>query len=190
MTSKGIFLSLGSNLSHEGALPATLLQQAVGTLQENGVRLVVASSLYETPPFPVSDQPNYVNAVIEVSTKLTPEALLQVCLNVEAQYGRERSVRWGARTLDIDLLSYDDLILPDMATWQRTAKNNDSNAIMPALVLPHPRLHQRDFVLVPMLEIAANWRHPVYLKTIEDLTAEIRADDTAAKIKKLNLKLL
>jgi len=107
------------------------------------VKLVARSADYRTPPWGVRDQPDFVNLCLRVATDLSPQELLARALAVEAGLGRNRAVerRWGPRVVDIDLLAYDDLALDE-----------------PGLVLPHPRLAERAFVLVPLMEIAPDWR--------------------------------
>lgn len=127
------FLSLGSNLGDR----REALQAALLGLERRGVRVVRRSSLYETAPIGVTDQPPFLNLAVEVATDLTPEELLAACRRVEDDLGRVRQERWGPRTVDIDILLYD----------RRTVRTAD-------LEIPHPRLTERRFVLVPLLEIA------------------------------------
>jgi 2-amino-4-hydroxy-6-hydroxymethyldihydropteridine diphosphokinase len=109
----------------------------------DAVRLVARSSDYLTPPWGVADQPAFINACLRVATTLTPHGLLALARRVETSLGRDRSAekRWGPRTIDVDLIAYDDLAVAD-----------------PELELPHPRLFERAFVLVPLAEIAADRR--------------------------------
>ena len=130
------FIALGGNI---GDVRATF-DQAIALLCDGAaVRLKARSSDYRTPPWGVSDQPPFINAVIAVDTSLTPHGLLDRALACERALGRDRAHerRWGPRTIDIDILAYDDLVLND-----------------PSLTLPHPRLFERAFVLVPLAEIA------------------------------------
>lgn len=128
------FLSLGSNLGDR----MEYLRKAIEDLHAlDGLHVTRLSSVYETEPVGVEGQPPYLNLVAVVSTRLDPHALLAACQAVENAHGRVRTVRWGERTLDIDLLLYDDIEL-------ETAE----------LTIPHPRMHERAFVLVPLLEVA------------------------------------
>jgi 2-amino-4-hydroxy-6-hydroxymethyldihydropteridine diphosphokinase len=130
------FLALGGNV---GDVRATF-DRTIALLCESGeMRLTARSSDYRTPPWGVIDQPPFINAVIAVTTSLSPQALLARAIDVERTLGRDRSRerRWGPRTIDIDLLAYDDRAVAE-----------------PDLVLPHPRLLERAFVLVPLAEIA------------------------------------
>lgn len=129
-----ICLGLGSNMGdREGNIRAAVAQLAAWP----GIEVTRVSSLYETAPVGYTEQADFLNAVACVATALAPQELLAACLAVEAALGRERKVRWGPRTVDIDVLLYEDAVL---AT--------------PVLTLPHPRLHERCFVLVPLAEVA------------------------------------
>lgn len=134
------FIGLGSNLGDREAS----LDQALASLARRGFDVSARSSLYWTEPVGGPPQAWYLNAVVAGSTSLAPEALLAACLDVERELGRVRTVRDGPRTLDADLLLYGDEVRSDGA-----------------LVLPHPRLHERRFVLVPLVEIAPDARHPL-----------------------------
>lgn len=132
------FVGLGSNLDD----PAAQIARALGELDSiPATRLLQRSSLYRSAPWGMLDQPAFVNAVAELETRLSPRALLQALLSIEQVHGRERGgERWGPRTLDLDLLAYADLCSDE-----------------PGLVIPHPRLAQRAFVLMPLAEIAADF---------------------------------
>ncbi|HJW04810.1 MAG TPA: 2-amino-4-hydroxy-6-hydroxymethyldihydropteridine diphosphokinase [Azospira sp.] len=134
------FVALGANLEDPAAQVRAALE-ALAALP--GVRLIRASSLYRTAPVGVTGQPDYINAVAEVSTDLPPGELLAALFRIEEQFGRERHYRYAPRTLDLDLLLHDELVLHT-----------------PDLTLPHPRLHLRAFVLVPLAEIAPDLRLP------------------------------
>ncbi|MDQ0471441.1 dihydropteroate synthase [Labrys wisconsinensis] len=154
-----ILVALGANLpSCEGA-PRETLRRAVAELAARGLTVAARSRLFLTEPVPRSAQPWYANQVIAVETDRSPQALLAVLFEVEALFGRERSERNAARTLDLDLVAYHDLRLDT-----------------PELVLPHPRLHERAFVLAPLADIAPGWRHPVLGESVEALLA--RTDRT------------
>lgn len=130
------YLGLGANLGDRLAN----LQRAVDLLTElPGVAVTRSSRVYETDPVGGPDQPEYLNAVVEIRTDLPPHALLGACLGVEARIGRVRSERWGPRPIDVDLLTYADRTIDD-----------------PDLVVPHPRMHERGFVLVPLAELTAD----------------------------------
>jgi 2-amino-4-hydroxy-6-hydroxymethyldihydropteridine diphosphokinase len=129
-------LGLGGNV---GDVRTTLDRAVAALCDASAVRLVARSSDYLTPPWGVTDQPAFVNLALVVETALTPRALLDRALRIEAEFGRDRAreQRWGPRTLDIDIIAYDDLEIDE-----------------PGLTLPHPRLFERAFVLAPLAEIA------------------------------------
>jgi len=149
------FIGLGSNLGDREAY----LAQARQALSHYGT-LERCSSLYETEPVDVRDQPPFLNQVVALRTGRDPVALLRACQTIERTLGRERLVPKGPRTIDLDLLLYDDRVL---------AIETDELQ----LILPHPRLHLRRFVLVPLCEICPDGRHPVLKRSFAELLAEL-----------------
>jgi 2-amino-4-hydroxy-6-hydroxymethyldihydropteridine diphosphokinase len=153
------FLALGSNLGDR----LEHLRRAAGLLNgDDGVRVVRSSRVYETAPVG-PPQPDYLNAVIEVETTLRARDLLRACLDVERAMGRVRAERWGPRVIDVDVLTYDDERIDE-----------------PDLVVPHPRMHERAFVLVPLLELTADPMLPGGarvgdLRTPDDAVSNVRA---------------
>jgi 2-amino-4-hydroxy-6-hydroxymethyldihydropteridine diphosphokinase len=149
-------IALGSNLGHS---QHTLEQAILALDQTPGVTLLARSHWYQTkavgPP-----QPDYLNGCVTLQTTFSPQTLLQTLLNLEHQFGRERRERWGPRTLDLDLLLFDDVIL-------------DS----PTLQIPHPRMTERAFVLVPLAEIASAWIEPISGCAIADLVQKVDGSD-------------
>jgi len=148
MKSKQAAIGLGSNLGDS----LTILKTALDILNNTpGIVINSISSWYQTVPIG-PPQPNYINGCVLLEVQQTPQELLEILLGIETQLGRVRQERWGARTLDLDILLIDDLIL------------NTSN-----LVIPHPAMTERCFVLVPLAEIAPHWIHPVMGKSISSL---------------------
>ena len=150
-----VYLSLGSNIGDRVAY----IQQAVKLLQENpDFKLVRSSTLYETEPWGNKRQNWFINAVIEAKTKLSASELLKFCLEIENKLGRVREgvPHWGERAIDIDILFYDNEII------------NTSE-----LIIPHKFLHERAFVLVPLLELIPEFKHPIFNKTVEELYEEL-----------------
>ena len=151
-----ILIALGANLPSMAGGPLQTLAAALERLEARGVRVVARSRWYKTAPVPVSDQPSFVNGVARVETALEPSALLTLLRQVEAEFGRQRSVRNAARTLDLDIIDYEGRV-----------ENT------PELILPHPRMQDRAFVLLPLAEIAPGWRHPIRRETVESLISAL-----------------
>jgi len=137
-----------------------------------GVVLYRRSPWYETAPVPASDQPWFVNGVAAVETELGPEALLAVLHRVEAELGRARSVPNAARIIDLDLLAYGRIVTGGGVPEQREGR----------LVLPHPRLHERRFVLQPLVDLAPDWRHPVLGRTARELLEDLPAEPPVRRL--------
>ncbi len=162
-----ILIGLGANLaSPEFGAPPKSLEAALALIAERGVRIVARSRWYRSAPVPPSGQPWFVNGVVAVETALEPAALLEVLHDVEARFGRVRRERNEARVLDLDLLAYDARV----------------SAEGEAPILPHPRLHERAFVLRPLAEIAPHWRHPRLGREVAALIAELPSDASAEPI--------
>ncbi len=144
-----VYLALGSNLGDRLAN----LKQAIAALTPQ-MEVKAKSSVYETPPWGYEDQPKFLNQVIKAKTYLDPEPLLKHLKRLEVALGRQESFPNGPRLIDMDILFYDDLVLNS-----------------PALVIPHPRLHERGFVLLPLMEIAPDLIHPVNKKSVREMAA-------------------
>jgi 2-amino-4-hydroxy-6-hydroxymethyldihydropteridine diphosphokinase len=155
---EAVFIGIGGNLdSPRLGPPRAVVTAAVTALPTAGLRILRCSRWYVSAPVPPSDQPDFVNGVVEVETPLDPAALLDALHAVEAAFGRERSVRNAARILDLDLLDYSG----------RVSDGKDGP------ILPHPRLHLRAFVLRPLIELAPDWRHPVFGRLAAELLAAL-----------------
>ena len=162
-----ILVGLGANLPSSVGSPVDTLGAAIGALREAGVKIVARSRWYRTAPVPASDQPWFVNGVVAVETNLEPMELLALLQKIERQFGRERGIRNAARTLDLDILDYDERIVEG-----------------PRLTLPHPRMQERAFVLLPLAEIAPDWRHPKTGQGVSALIAALPEGQQAAPIPK------
>ncbi len=150
-----VYLSLGSNVGDR----VGFLQQTASILgADNGINIVSTSSFYESEPWQMNSENWFVNAIVQISTTYSPEELLDVCQKIENQLGRKRpeSYTYQDRTIDIDILFYDNKII-----------NTDR------LTIPHRFFHRRAFTLVPMLEIAQDFVHPLFNKTVTDLYDEL-----------------
>jgi len=149
-----VYLALGTNLGDRSAN----LKQAIAALTPQ-LEVKAKSRVYETPPWGFEEQPRFLNQVVKANTYLDPEPLLKHLKRLEVALGRQESFPNGPRLIDIDLLFYDNLVLN-----------------RPSLVIPHPRLHERGFVLLPLLDIAPNLVHPVQQKTVEELVALVNVE--------------
>jgi len=154
-----ILVALGANMAGPWGTPRQTVMLALRELDRNGLRVIRASRLIETKPFGRPNQPDFVNAVALLETHLPPQALLARLHAIERAAGRRRTIRWGPRTLDLDLLDYRGLV------WDNAAVGNEPGS----LVLPHPGIAERSFVLEPIMEIAPRWRHPVLRATAREL---------------------
>jgi 2-amino-4-hydroxy-6-hydroxymethyldihydropteridine diphosphokinase len=141
-----------------------LLNDAIDKIKRAGVVTLRRSRSFATPAFPVGAGPDFANACLLVESDLTPEALLALLHQIEAEMGRVRIKRWGQRVIDIDLLAAGGQVLPDrntVAHWMALPPEHQARVAPEQLIVPHPRLHQRGFVLVPLAEVAPDWVHPL-----------------------------
>jgi len=159
-----ILIALGANLPSAAGPPAATLKDALVRLANRGVKIRALSSFYESPAWPDPADPVFVNAVALVETALQPVELLTLLHGIETDLGRLRSTVNAPRVIDLDLLDYDGRLM--------------SGAVM----LPHPRLAQRAFVLVPLAEIAPSWRHPVTGQSVGELLAALPGREACKKL--------
>ena len=146
-----VFIALGSNLGDRAAN----LQAAIEALEPE-VHTLKCSPVYETPPWGYSDQPQFLNQVVEAKTELSPIALLEHMKKIEVQLGRQETFRFGPRLIDLDIIYYDDEVI-------------DS----PPLIIPHPRMAERGFVLMPLADLAPDFRHPILGDSVSDLLSKV-----------------
>lgn len=184
-----VLVALGGNLDFRGASSEQTIAAALDSLQSPMFVLHQHSRLFQTPCFPVGAGPDYINAaaVFWVDPSLRPDDVLAHFHRIEAQFGRARDKRWGGRTLDIDLLAIGNAVLPDAATyaaWRDLPLDQQSQRAPDQLILPHPRLQDRAFVLVPLMDVAPDWRHPVSGLTVRDMCAALPAADRDAVVVK------
>jgi 2-amino-4-hydroxy-6-hydroxymethyldihydropteridine diphosphokinase len=161
-----ILIGIGGNLdSPQYGPPRETLTAALAALEADGVTILARSSWYRTEPLPRSSQPWFVNAIVSIATALGPEELLAALQSMETRFGRVRSEPNAARVLDLDLIDYQGKVLQTLS-----------------LLLPHPRLHQRRFVLAPLAEIAPDWRHPISGLRAEQLLAELSDEQPVERL--------
>lgn len=176
-------VALGANLPAGDLCPADAVSEAMDRLDpaDHGVR----SRLFRTPAFPPGSGPDFVNAAIRMSWPESADALLMRLHAIEAEFGRTRSARWEARRMDLDLIAYGEAVLPDLETqsaWAGLAPNEAAERMPDRLIVPHPRLAERPFVLVPMADIAPDWVHPVTGQSVTQMLAACPAEDRAGVV--------
>ncbi|PLV57676.1 2-amino-4-hydroxy-6-hydroxymethyldihydropteridine pyrophosphokinase [Thermotoga sp. SG1] len=148
-----VVIALGSNLGDR----ELNLKTALVKMKERGMSIEKLSSFVETEPYGYTDQPKFLNAVCLVETDLSPRALLNTLLEIEREMGRVRTIKWGPRVIDLDIVFYEDLVVNEEG-----------------LTIPHPDAHNRLFVLEPLSEIAPDLVHPVLKKTVRELLMELK----------------
>lgn len=148
-----VFLLLGSNLGNR----ELFLQQAVQLIEQNIAPVTKTSGIYETQSWGKTDEPDYLNQVVQLQTELPAQTVLERILNIEIMLGRKRDVKWGSRIIDIDILFYGDKIINE-----------------PGLIVPHPELHNRRFTLEPLEELAPDLIHPVLKRSVLKLKKELK----------------
>ncbi len=154
------YVGLGANTASAWGPPQATLTAALEAISERGLTLVGRSRWYRSAPVPRSDQPWFVNAVAAVVADRAPLALLELLFAIERRFGRVRGERWAPRSIDLDLLAVGGMVV--------AAADTDGR-----LILPHPRLHERAFVLAPLVEIAPGWQHPVLKRDAATLLAAL-----------------
>ena len=160
-----IVIALGANLVSPAGPPAATIAAALGALAQRGVKIAAVSALYATPAWPDPSDPPYVNTVIRVATAHAPTGLMAILHKIESVYGRTRSAKNAPRTLDLDLIDYHGRVEEGPPT------------------LPHPRLAERAFVLIPLLDVAPEWRHPVSGLSVAELVAALPEESRAAVVR-------
>lgn len=150
-----VHIGIGSNIGDREAN----CRKAISMLTFRGIEIKKTSSMYKTEPWGFKDQPEFINMVMEAETSLSPDELLQTLKDIENSMGRKETIRWGPRIIDLDILFYDDLVIDE-----------------DHLKIPHPLIQEREFVLIPMCEIAPNRIHPVLGKTILQIKKELKND--------------
>lgn len=149
-----VYIGIGSNIGNR----EENCQKALELIIKSGIKVKKCSSMIETEPWGVKEQPRFINMAIEIETELNPEELLGLLKKIEGTLGRRQTTRWGPREIDLDILLYDDMILKT-----------------PELEIPHPLLHKREFVLQPLAEIAPDKIHPVFKKSVKELLLNLQS---------------
>jgi len=172
-------IALGANLPSAHGTPVDTLDRAVAMLGEDGMDVTARSRWYASPAWPAGAGPDYVNGAVVVRGA-GGAPLLEALHRIEAALGRTRKAgRWDARACDLDLLCTGGTVMPDAQTWHAVVAG-PAEAARPGLVLPHPLMHLRAFVLVPMVEVAGDWRHPMLGRTVAEMVAALPPEDVGA----------
>lgn len=174
------FIAMGGNLPSPAGTPLETLSAALPELARRGLRLRAVSRFFATPCFPAGAGPDYVNTVIAVEGNISEQHTLSVLHEVESLFSRVRDQRWGMRTLDLDLIAVGDAVLPDSGrfdTWRGLPLEAQMQQAPGELILPHPRLQDRAFVLVPLCDIAPGWLHPVLKKSAREMLQALPRQD-------------
>ena len=169
-------IALGSNISFGISEPLGIIKRATVELNKNGINLVSLSRFYETPAYPEGSGPNFINSAVKVEAKHSSQKMLQKLHEIEEKFERQRVFRWSARTLDLDLLALEAQVLPSkeiFQEWYNLPFSEQKEKIPSELILPHPRIQDRAFVLMPLLDIEPNWKHPILNKTILQLYKDL-----------------
>lgn len=177
--SRQCYIALGANLPRATHTPIDTLDCAIKLLNCESFELSALSSWFQTPAYPEGSGPDFVNGVAEFRTGMAPRDILRHLHSVEAALGRERTERWSARVCDLDLIAIADLVLPDTETqgrWRNISLERQMADAPGELILPHPRLQERSFVLVPLAEIAPDWQHPTLGQSVLEMLEGIGSD--------------
>ncbi len=176
MYTKIFLIALGANLNSPVGGARETLEAALSELGRRGVVVVARSRWYRTAAFPPGSGPDFVNGAARLTADLSPDSLLAILHEIERDLGRDRRRRWAPRACDLDLLACGDFVAPDRATvleWIRLDSDSQAREAPAGLILPHPRLHQRGFVLRPLADVAPDWRHPVLGETVVEMLAAL-----------------
>jgi 2-amino-4-hydroxy-6-hydroxymethyldihydropteridine diphosphokinase len=173
-------ISIGANIALSGHSLSESVELALQSAAEaEGITLGRRSRLFRTPAYPLGSGPDFINAAAILETSLDPESLLAAMHRAEKGLGRVRPARWAPRVCDLDLIAIGDTVLPDRRTlerWMALDLGQAQTVTPPQLILPHPRMHERAFVLVPLADIAPQWHHPVTGQSVAEMVAALPAE--------------
>lgn len=178
-------IALGSNLKTPNCIPLDRLRKALIDVAEAGLTIRASSRFYHTPFFPANQGADFVNAVAVISGEFSAHEVLACLHQIEEAHDRKREKRWADRTLDIDLIAWGTGVLPDAVTfnrWRDLALEQQKIETPDQLILPHPRLQDRAFVLVPLAEVLPTWKHPVTDESVQDMLDALPESDKSEVI--------
>lgn len=179
-------IALGSNAFDTANKIQPLLMQVLSRIRKENLNILKKSSFFSTPAFPKGSDPDFVNSVVLLETSFTAYEILAKLHMIEADFGRIRTKRWGQRVIDLDLLFYNNEILPtrfDFEYWLNLPFEAQLKEAPKQLILPHPRLQDRGFVLVPLAEVAPDWIHPVLKITVLEMLEKFETEDIKSIVK-------
>lgn len=183
MPKKLALVALGANLSSLVGSPSETLREALKLISRSCYEVLAVSRLWTTPAFPKGSGPDYVNAAAILLTDCSAEETLDFLHEIEFRLGRVRNAeRWASRGIDLDLLAVEDLVLPTVEMqkhWRLLSAEAQRSVAPTQLILPHPRIQDRAFVLVPLADVAPQWVHPVLGKSVAQMLGELPAEERA-----------
>ncbi len=177
--SQEMLIALGANQPSVVGPPAVTLKAALQRLEDLGAVILGQSRFFKTPAFPAGAGPDFANAAARLSWDVAPQEALTALHEIEQAFGRTRKERWTPRVLDIDLLAAEETILPDtlrQSYWRDLPVAQQLASVPDTLILPHPRLQERAFVLVPLAEIAPTWCHPILGLSVTEMLGRLDPD--------------
>ena len=179
--SKKVLIAMGSNASDDLQESYDLILDGLKKLSSGVISNIMVSKFYKTPAFPIGAGPDFINCALSANTNYLPEDLLNQLHLIEHDLGRTRLKRWVQRTLDIDLLDFESYIIPNkkyVNEWLNMPLDSQKIRSPEQLILPHPRIQDRSFVLIPLNDIEPNWVHPILNKSTHEMLGELSTDET------------
>ncbi len=175
-------VAIGSNQRLINSSSTDVLRTSISRIAESVGSIISLSRFFQTPAFPTGSGPAFVTAALLVRAQGSADEILEKLHAIEHEFGRVRETRWGQRTIDIDLIAVEQKIIPNSETfrkWQLLPFLQQSKIVPDQLILPHPRMQDRAFVLGPMMEICPDWVHPVIQKSVSQMYDELDSRDKA-----------
>ncbi|WP_299652410.1 2-amino-4-hydroxy-6-hydroxymethyldihydropteridine diphosphokinase [uncultured Tateyamaria sp.] len=175
-----ILVALGSNMSSDVGSPIETLQKATSELENLGAVIRGKSRFFRTPAVPSGSGPDFVNAALAIDAPWSAPETITRLHEIEAGLGRRRAGRWEQRIIDLDLLAHGDAIRPNVATvrtWMELPLDKQRDTAPGQLLLPHPRMHERAFVLVPLADVAPDWVHPITRRSVVEMRDALPPED-------------